>query len=344
MTSPRRFLTLLVLGVSLAACATTATAARATETLVAVRRPDPRDVHGEVLALLPPGAVSWARVETQRARASRHWGAVTAMLTNEGLMDTVRRFQRELGVDALASSTRLAGAVYERISGPPEAALERIPRAALLVRDGFDANTVRAALARDGLPVREETVGSLAVYTNGRYAVSFLAPDVMIAFHPAIAAAVERQISGEERQSLESDPELGALWERAGVRASALARSAGRDTNSFTIDAGEGASISVPSFQRVVAWVDGDDAITVRSVALAPSNGEASQLVAGLDGLRREYGGRFLVRMMGFGRLLNEGISLSTDGAYVRVAIDAQGNEVQRALQMAGASTLLRGG
>lgn len=335
-----------MLGFALAACATSNSQAGTTTTAggVIARRFEPRDPHGEPLALLPPGAVSWARVDARRARASRHWGPITAMLTNVGLMDTVRRFEREIGVDPLASTSTLAGAVYERVSGPPDAVLAQLPRAALVLRDGFDANTVRAALGRDGTTVREERVGALTVYTNGRYAVSFLAPDVMIAFHPAIAANVERQLSGEESTTLERDPELAPLWERAGVRASPVARSAGRDTIPFSIDAGEGSPISVPSFQRVVAWVDGDDAVTVRAVAVAASDGDAARFVSGLDGMRRDYGGRFLVRIMGFARLLNEGVSLSTDGAHVRIAIDAQGSEVQRAIQVAGAGAALRGG
>lgn len=337
----------IALTLALPACATAAqstgaTAARAT-LAAAPQRPTPRDPHGEALRLLPPGALSWARVETGRARSSRHWAAVTAMLTNEGMMDTVRRFQRDLGVDLLAQSTVLAGAVYERLPSAQRQTFERLPQAAIVVRDGFDRATVLAALGREQRPVTERTIGAMTVYMNEQYAVSFLARDVMIAFHPALAERVQRQVEGYEHETLDEDRAWADLWQRAGARA-AIARSAGRDTSAFALEGGEGAQIEVPSFERVVAWVDGEDAVSVRVVAQARDRSAASRFIASVDGLRRAYGGRFLVRMMGFGRLLNEGVVLSADDVFVRVAIDATGAEVQRVLQLAGASAALRGG
>jgi hypothetical protein len=296
----------------------------------------PRDPHAEPLTLLPPDAVGWGRVETARARASRHWGPVTAILTNNGMMDTVNRFQRELGFDLLGATTRLAGAIYERPTSP-----EQIPRAALVVFEGFDPARVRQALARGGQPVREHTVRSLTVYSNRDYAVSFLAPDVLVAFHPGVADQVERQLCGTERRTLDEDPRYVPLWTRAGGRRPSLAQSAGANTDSVDVDTGE-STMRVPGFSRAIAWVDGEDALSVRAVGETASASEASAFVGAAERLRREYGGRFLVRLMGFGRLLNDGIALSNEGAFVRVAIDATGTEVTRALQAASAGSAMR--
>ncbi len=297
----------------------------------------PRDLHGEPLTLLPPSPIAWARIETARARATRHWSTVTAVMTNQGTMEAVHRFERELGFDPLSASTRVVGALYARMANE-----EDVPRAAIVVRDGFDPVAVRAALGRDGLRVREERVGTLTVVTNGRYAVSFLATDVLLAFHPALAAQIARQLSGEEPRTVEQDASFDPLWQRAGGRRPSIAQSVSTQTVAAEFQTEDGQTVSVPSFQRVVSWVDGDDAVTVRTVALAESDAQATQFAATIDGLRREYGSRFLVRMMGFGRLLNEGCSITTDGAFVRVAVDAQGNEVQRALQVASAGSALR--
>jgi hypothetical protein len=297
----------------------------------------PRDPQAEPLALLPPSPIAWARVETERARRSRHWPTVTAVLTNQGTMEFVRRFEADLGFDPLASSTRLTGALYELIES-----VEEVPRAVIIVKGGFDPAAVRAALGRDGRTVREERVGAMTVITNGRYAVSVLAADVLAAFHPAMAERLARQLSGEEPRTVEDDPSYAPLWQRVGGRRPAIAQSASSQTRAVQIGDDDGQPVQIPSFQRSVSWLDGDDALTVRVVAESSSREEAARFVASFDGLRREYGGRFLVRMMGFGRLLNEGMAFTTDEQFVRVAIDAQGGEVQRALQMASASAAIR--
>jgi hypothetical protein len=297
----------------------------------------PRDPQAEPLALLPPSPIAWARVETERARRSRHWPTVTAVLTNQGTMDFVRRFEADLGFDPLASSTRVTGALYELVEN-----VEDVPRAVIIVKGGFDPAAVRAALGRDGRTVREERVGAMTVITNGRYAVSVLAADVLAAFHPAMAERLARQLSGEEQRTVEDDPSYAPLWQRVGGRRPAIAQSASSQTRAVQIGDDDGTPVQVPSFQRSVSWVDGDDAVTVRLVAESASREEAARFVASFDGLRREYGGRFLVRMMGFGRLFNDGIAFTTDEQFVRVAIDAQGGEVQRALQMASAGAAIR--
>jgi hypothetical protein len=295
-----------------------------------------RDAHGEPLTLLPPSPIAWVRFEMARARASRHWPMITALLTQQGTMALVHRFERELGFDLLHGSTRVVGALYRPVQSGDE-----VPLAALVVRDGFDPERVRAALARDGRLVQEPTLGARAVWSNGRYSVSFLATDVMIAFHPALTDRVLRQLSGQERRTIEDDPAFDALWRCAGGRRPAIAQSASQELGATELRTDDGRVVHIPSFRRLVGWIDGDDAVSVRIVAQAESAAVASQFVARIDAIRREYGGRFFVRMMGFGRLLNEGVHLSTDDTLVRVAMDAHGTELQRVLQLASASAAL---
>lgn len=321
-------------------CATTTTQSQGTSqgTAEALRVAGPvrRDPHADPLTLVPPSPVAWVKLDTARARASRHWPTITAMMTNQGTMDVVRRFERELGFDPLRSSTRAVGALYQRMQTPDE-----IPLAAIVLINGFDPEAVRAALARDGRTVREQAFGAIGVLSNGQYAVSFLAGDVMIAFHPSLTARVVRQLNGEEPQTIESDASWEPLWQRAGGRRPGVAQSASNETAATELRTEDGQTVPIPSFRRAVTWVDGDDAVSVRVVGQSESAAEAARFVSTVDALRREYGGRFLVRMMGFGRLLNEGIRLSTDDEFVRVSIDAQGGEVQRALQVASAGAAL---
>ncbi|MFO0556546.1 MAG: hypothetical protein U0269_00875 [Polyangiales bacterium] len=325
---------------SLTACATTATRAQGTSsgTAEALMRAGPvaRDAHAEPLTLVPPSPVAWVKLETARARASRHWPTITALMTNQGTMEVVHRFERELGFDPLNASSRVVGALYRRMQS-----LDEIPLAAIVVINGFEPERVRAALARDGRIVHEQAFGARAVLSNGQYAVSFLATDVMIAFHPALTERVVRQLSGEEPGTIEADASFDPLWQRAGGRRPGVAQSASNETVATELRTEDGQTVQIPSFRRVVSWVDGDDAVSVRVVAESESAAAASQFVTSVDGIRREYGGRFLVRMMGFGRLLNDGIHLSTDESFVRVAIDAQGGELQRALQFASAGAAL---
>lgn len=335
----RELASLLLLALSLAACATTSAAATTAPPPSAALPPQwtPRDVHGDPAALLPPSPIAWIRVETARARQSRHWPLVTATITNSGSGAYVQRFVRELGFDPIATSTRAAAALYERIADP-----ESVPRAVVVVRDGFDPERVRAALASDGRTVREERVRTLTVVSNGRYAVSFLAQDVLIAFHPAMADALERQLTGQEPRVASEDPAFAPLWQRAGARPNAVVSTASVDTAPIEVDGVLGVRVAIPGFARVVSSVDGDDALSVRVVALGESAAQSAQFVARLDAVRRDLGGRFLVRLMGLGRLLSDGVALSTDDAYVRAAIDAQGSEVERALQLVSSGGALR--
>jgi hypothetical protein len=311
------------------------TSSRSTEAQLRVG-PIARDPHAEPLTLVPPSPIAWVKLETARARASRHWPTITALMTNQGTMEVVRRFERELGFDPLNASSRVVGALYR-----PMQSLDEIPLAAIVVINGFEPERVRAALARDGRVVQEQAFGARAVLSNGQYAVSFLATDVMIAFHPSLTERVLRQLSGEEPRTIEADTSFDPLWQRAGGRRPGVVQSASNETVATEFRIEDGQTVQIPSFRRVVSWVDGDDAVSIRVVAESESAASASQFVTSVEGIRREYGGRFLVRMMGFGRLLNDGIHLSTDESFVRVAIDAQGGEFQRALQFASAGAAL---
>jgi hypothetical protein len=329
-------LSVLLAGASLGGCAAARSGAVRTPPVGVVEpaRCEPRDPHADLLALLPPDAAGWGRVEAARARVSRHWAPVTALLTQQGLIETIRQYERALGAELLGASERLAGAVYDR-SG------EGTPRAVLAIHGGFSRERVREALARDDRTVRAQPVGALETWTNGALAVSFVADDVMLAFHPSLGEPVARQWCAIERRTLADEPRLRALWERAGIRRASLAQTASERSDPFELALGDEA-VRVPPFERSVAWIDGEDAVTVRAVGQAASAEAASAFVGDADRVRRAYGGRFLVRLMGFGRLVNEGVSLSADGAFVRVAIDATGSEVTRALQAANAGAALR--
>jgi hypothetical protein len=319
----------------LAGCAATRGAGiTPTEPIPEAARCEARDPHGDLLALLPPQAAGWGRVDAARARASRHWGPVTALLTQQGLMDTVRSYERVLGADLLGASERLAGAVYAR-SGADA------PRAVLAVHGGVDSTRVRVALAGDDRPVRDGRHGPLSTFDNGEVMVSFVANDVMLVFHPSLADDVVRQWCSVEGRTLYEEPRTRALWERAGARRASLAQTASEGSSPFELALGD-ETMRVPPFERAVAWIDGEDAVTVRAVGQASSAIEASAFVGDADRVRRAYGGRFLVRLMGFGRLLNEGVSIAADGAFVRIAVDATGTEVTRALQAANAGAALR--
>jgi hypothetical protein len=337
MTKYQSLLIAYTICTALSACATTGTTGTAGTTVGVQAGPAPIDPRGEIVRLLPPNASGWARIELARARMSPHWAAVTAVMTNEGVMEQIGRFEAHTGINALQSD-RVALAVYPSQSEQSESV------SVIVAQGGQTESNVRARWAEHQLSPREEHVGSLTVYHLGEdISVAFLASDVLAVFNSAVAARLARQMAGIESTNATQNTVYAPLWEQAGVPPTGLLVAAG-DATSFHQFRDAREALSLPAMEQFVlrAELTSDQQLSVRAVGRARDAQTAAQTAAELEALRRSYGERFVIRLMGFGRLLNQGITAVSDGVYVRVSIDTANDEVARVIRAIHTAEALR--
>lgn len=331
----RRFAHSLLVAATLFGCATTRTTTLANGVTVVNGGPTPLDPHGEVLRMLPPNAAGWARFEMARARASIHWPATTAALTNEGFTQQLDRFEAQTGLNPI-NSDRLAVGVYPSANSPSDS------WTIIIAQGGQLESTIRANWAQHNTSMREERIGALAIHRFGEdTALAFLAPDVVAIFSAALAPRLARQLAGQEATNASENPVYTPLWQQAGVPASGLLIAAGDATTPFA-HLTNGLENSTAPIELFVlrAELSSDQQLTVRAVGRARDAESAQRTTAELERERREYGDRFVVRLMGFGRLLNQGVTVVSEGPYIRLSADTASDEIARiirAISTAGA-------
>ena len=322
-----RFAHSLLVAAALVGCATTRTTTLANGVTVVNGGPTPLDPHGDVLRMLPPTATGWARFDMARARASTHWPALTAVLTNEGVTQQLERFEAETGMNPI-DSDRLAIGVYQSANSPSDS------WTVIVAQGGQLESTIRAKWSRHNITMRQERVGSLVMHRFGEEtALAFLAPDVVAVFSAAMAPRLARQLAGEEATNASENPIYAPLWQQAGVPPTGLLVAAGDATPFANLTAG--LEHPTPPIQQFVlrAELTADQQLTVRVVGRARDAESAQRTTAELERVRREYGDRFVVRLMGFGRLLNQGITVVSEGPYIRLSADTTNDEIGRIIR-----------
>lgn len=321
-----RWFSLSLLLAPVACRATAGQGSGTADTLAAVATT--RDPHGELLHLLPPDAAAWSSFDAARARASRNWPAVTALLTTNGITEQLSRFESSTGLNLL-NATKLAVGVYQAATSPDER------WNVIIAQGGVSEQSVRSMWRQSQLVPRVEQVGRISLnHISTENAVVFLADDVVVAMSAPMAARMARQFSGEERAVVNDNPTFAPLWQQAGVQPTGLFLAAGEAASAgpFMVRRREDGLPSVTQFV-LRAELTADEQLTVRCVGKARDVQAATALASELEGIRRDYADRFVVRLMGFGRLLNQGITAVSDGPYVRVSADTANDEIPRIIR-----------
>ncbi len=307
------------------------------------RRPRPEgppNLHGEALNLLPPNALAWARVDSHAVRASRHYQEALA-LADQSLADELRALERELGVDLVRESEVFAVALYER----PGVRGRGWP--VLMVRGALDMRRVlasAAARAEPGDPLTERTVDGVLLHSTRARTYYVAAPDVLFLFDTALTGRVLEQLAGAHPRGLTADRRFYGLWEQAGgvdapvrvaVDAVALRDAAGL--------AFESPGTHTSRVRQFVARATLTDGLDVRIAGTAETPADATALVGEIDAIRAQLLGRLDVRLLGFTRLLQQGLTAVSEGTLVRVSLNARDEEVGRVLRASALISALTG-
>ncbi|MDP3275897.1 MAG: hypothetical protein Q8Q09_11920 [Deltaproteobacteria bacterium] len=322
---------------SVAACTTGASTAGRTnrDTITQNSAFSPRDVHGDPATLLPVQPNAWTMVECAQARTSPHWPRITAAIATSPNRAQLDQIIASLGFDPLAQSTRMAVASYGDVSTQ-----ESSGSAVLVAQGGFDRARVLASMAEHGGVLRDERIGAFTVQSNSQSAVIFAAQDVVLLFDPGLAVRVVRQLSGEEPSDVTRDPQFAALWSQPGMTAPSVARFAA-NASSVRRRISE-LSPQASRLERAVGLVRGLESLEIRVLGAADSAAGAAAIATELEATRRDYAGRFLLRLLGFGRLLQQGITVVSEEHLVRLTANATSSEVQSIFGAAQAGQLMR--
>lgn len=339
---PLRWLA-LPLGLAAALAVGACSAAQTTGSLhagaAAQPRPTPRDVHGEALELLPPDGLLALRVKAAEARRSPHFDTIYR-LAEQNAGEQLRALERELGFDVVRTADVFAFGLYPT-PGAPQGADE--PRAwpLLYARGAIDTQAILAAArarAPASDPLVERTVDGARVYSTRSRAYLFPAPDVVLVFEQALTRRVVRQLAGEEARSAEHDPRFAGLFAQVAGEGGTVQLAA--DTAALRAAgqlAGEDASTS--SVERMVMRAELAADLRLRAAGTTHDAEGAQRIATQVDGVRQELLGRFEVRLLGLGRLLNQGVTAVSEGNNVRLDIDARADELRRVF---GAAQLLQ--
>ena len=309
-------------------CASTGTPAVA---VVEVSRPP--DVHGELLALLPPGAVAWGRFELAEARRSPHFeGALEVATTLGAEVDSV---QRELGFDALHQAEKLVFGVY---LPPGTAAHAGWP--VIVARGAYDrAAVIRAARAAAHDAVPEEGSERAVPYTIvGSRAYMFPAADVVMVMERSLVRRVAAGLLGAERHSMNDDHRFDDLWALVEGRHGALQVAADLAAIRTRVNLRmSGMARTGDGLDRLVACGDVPGDVRVRVAGQAHSEAAAQEIARLVDASTRQLGGQLAVRLLGLGRLLREGITAHVVGDRVTLNVQASTSEAGRVLRISSA-------
>jgi hypothetical protein len=321
-------ITLLALALAPVSCASTGA-----PTAAVVAPPRRADVHGELLALLPPGAVSWGRFDLTAARQSPHFDGALELATTLGA--DVAGVQRELGFDALHQAERLVFGVYL-----PPGSGGNAGWPVIVARGRYDRAAVLAAArvaARDAAP--EEGVERSVPYTIfGQRAYMFPADDVVIVMERSLVRRVADRLLGEERRSVRDDDRFDDLWALVDGRHGSLQVAADLAAIRARVNVRmRGVARTGEGLDRLVAWGDVPGDVSVRVAGQAHTPAAAQEVTRLVDASTRQLAGQVMVRLLGLGRLLREGVTAHAEGDRVTLTVQANTSEAGRVLRISSA-------
>lgn len=332
MIRPRHGLALVLLA-SLG-CASTGTTVTAR-----VEPPRPPDVHGELLSLLPPGAVAWGRFELSEARRSPHFNGALELAVTLGA--DVAGVRRELGFDALHEAEKLAFGVYL----PPSAGANG-GWPVIVARGPYDrAAVLQAARERSpGATPEEGSERGVAFTIVGQRAYMFPASDVVVVMERSLVRRVAERLAGHERRSVREDERFNDLWALVDGQHGALQVAADLAAIRTRVRVpARGVARTGEGLDRLVAWGDVPGDVSVRAAGQAHTEAAAREIVRLVDASTRELGGQVMVRLLGLGRLLREGVVARADGERVTLTVQANTAEAGRVLRISSALQELGG-
>jgi hypothetical protein len=308
-------------------------ASSGTPTVAAVEAPRPPDIHGEPLALLPPGAVAWGRFELAEARRSPHFDGALELATSLGA--DVAGVQRELGFDALHQAERMVFGVYL-----PPGTGGNAGWPVIVARGAYDrAEVIRAArvAARDAAPEEGEEQG-VRYTVVGTRAYMFPAADVVIVMERSLVRRVAARLVGVERRSVRDDNRFDDLWALIDGQQGALQVAADLAAIRARVSLRmRGVGRSGDGLDRLVARGDVPGDVSARAAGQAHTEAAAREIVRLVDASTRQLSGQIAVRLLGLGRLLREGVTTHVEGDRVTLSVQASSTEAGRVLRISSA-------
>ncbi len=292
-----------------------------------------RDLTGEVLALLPAGALGWVRLDLAALRQSPHYEGVLELAGTLGAdLPLVRR---ELGMDVFRVGTMAALAIY----APPGRTGPGWPVA--VVRGQYTRASVlaeaRARVPQSGPAATPEAVEQGLAYTVvGQRAYAFPTHDLMIVMERGLVRRVAGHLAGADAHSAHDDPRFADLAGRLDpgdhpVRV-ALDLQAVRARQPVAAVRGVPQS---DQLMRVVGWGNLGEGATIQAYGQTGTEASAAELARLLGAESRRLGGLLPVRLLGLSRLLREGFQVGAEGDIVRLSVEASRDEARRALRIA---------
>ena len=94
---------------------------------------------------------------------------------------------------------------------------------------------------------------------------------------------------------------------------------------------------------RLVAWGDVPGDVSVRAAGQAHTAAAAQEITRLVDASTRQLAGQVMVRLLGLGRLLREGVVARADGDRVTLTVQANATEAGRVLRISSALQELGG-
>lgn len=316
------------------ACASTGTPA------VAVAEPPrPPDVHGELLALLPPGAVAWGRFDLAEARRSPHFNGALELAVTLGA--DVASVRRELGFDALHEAEKLVFGVYL----PPSAGTQG-GWPVIVARGAYDrAAVLQAARERTpGAAPEEGTERGVAYTIVGQRAFMFPASDVVVVMERSLVRRVAERLTGVERRSARDEERFNDLWSQVDGPHGSLQVAADLAAIRTRVRVStRGMARTGEQLDRLVAWGDVPGDVSVRAAGQAHTEAASREIVRLVDASTRQLAGQVMVRLLGLGRLLREGVTARAEGDRVTLTVQANASEAGRVLRISSALQELGG-
>jgi hypothetical protein len=290
-------------------------------------------VHGELLALLPPGAVAWGRFDLADARRSPHFDGALALATALGA--EVEGVQRELGFDALHQAERMVFGVY---LPPGSGGNGGWP--IIVARGPYErAAVIRAArvTARDAAP-EEGSERGVAYTIVGQRAYMFPATDVVVVMERSLVRRMAARLVGEERRSMRDDEHFNDLWALVDGQHGSLQVAADLAAIRSRVNLhARGVARTSEGLDRLVAWADVPGDVSVRAAGQAHNDAAATEITRLVDASTRQLGGQVMVRLLGLGRLLREGVVARAQGDRVTLTVQANASEAGRVLRISSA-------
>lgn len=297
------------------------------------------DLHGDPLALLPPGAVAWMRIDGATLRQSPHFDSGLELATQLGA--DLALVQRELGFDAFRQAQMAAVAIYlppgtgGDAGWPVVYARGEVQREAIL-------SAARARNTGRAEPTEGDEQG-IHYTVIGSRAYMFPAPDVVLMMERGLVRRVAARLVGEEARSVRDDDRFNDLWREAGGAEgpfqAAMDLAAMRSRVRVEVRTREAEALDA-----FVACGDAPGDVHVRAAGRARDEASATMLRRTIDEARGEVAGQLPVRLLRLSRVLEEGTRTTRRERYVRVDVDATAEEAGRMLRAASIVREIMGG